>query len=318
MNFAKKLREVVASNFIEIAKTEENDASPRRTPDIDRVSPPAYMDAPPPPPVVPPVVPVTSESGTIAPDNDTDHPANEVAAETTTVPETVVAEPVPVSVEPPVSAPARRNLLALVAPHEPVDLERILQEARLPQVPFSAEQAAKVLAALPADLPLQVKRITVKATMEAVERTRAIEPQELVADAMLKKAHLSDYREEFHGHVEALHQETDLEIERLQAEIERLRQLKASFDRKKRALNQAADERIAQMEQVIVFFQSEVAQELEQAKPLTVDDDEELPPFMRDDSVMKMLGMETAAAAPEGANNEEERRPLASAGSTAH
>src|SRR5262245_11820146 len=58
-----------------------------------------------------------------------------------------------------------------------VDFDRMFAGANLPHVGFTAEQVAKVLAALPNDLPMQVKRLTLKATLEAVDRDAVIDPQ---------------------------------------------------------------------------------------------------------------------------------------------
>jgi hypothetical protein len=370
VNFAKKLKEVVASNFIEIAKTEEETpaAGAKATPEIDRVAAPSYMEAPPPAPTQPaatraeapttvarpvegravpqqtpaadkkpsltlapiappsptaerstsPVTPNRSTQDFIPPPPVTTTPAASTPVTSTPATSTPVAStpvtPTPAPVveapvaPPPKAAPAvspvRRSLIEIVAPNDPVDLEGIIREASLPSVPFSAEQAAKVLSALPMELPLQVKRLTVKATMEAVERDRAIEPQEIVADAMLKKGHLTNYRDEFRSKVEALHRETDLEIAdvkaeieremaRLKAEMDRMTAMKATYDRKLRSVEHATDERIVQMEQVIVFFQSEVARELDQqVAERHKEEEEELPPFMRDEAVFRMLGLE--------------------------
>jgi hypothetical protein len=325
--FIKKLKEVVASNFIEIAKSEEEIAVPSTTkamPEIDRAVAPSYMETAPPVVSLPrrqetPIetVVVTKEPDS-APIEET--PVEAIVSHVAAVASSLVkSEPEPVLPSPPPVATSRRSLLEIVAPNSPVDLEGIIREANLPSVPFVAEQAAKVLSALPADLPLQVKRLTVKATMEAVERDRTIDSQEIVADAMLKKGHLSNYREEFRAKVDALHRETELElaevkaqiereVARLQVEAERLNALKVSYDRKMRAMELATDERIAQMEQVIVFFQSEFARELDQQ---VIDrhntEEEELPPFMRDDAVFRMLGLEkeTAQTDDEGEASEE-------------
>ena len=304
MNFAKKLREVVASNFIEIAKTEGDRpaVNDTHTPEIDRASTPQYMDVRPALPAAAPEFRALQKEEIAAPFEEAAD-ANAIIAQTGEVPNKAAEATGGTSAVAPLST--KRTAIEWVAPNEPVSIDAILSEANLPHVAFAAEQAAKVLSALPNDLPLQVKRLTVKATLDAVDRSRAIDPKEIVADAMLKKGHLTLYRDEFRAKVEALHQEADdetaairqqieQEMARLKAESERLKTLKTAIDRKRRAVELAADERMAQMEQVIVFFQSELASELDrQATARPTDSEEELPSFMRDDAVFRMLGLES-------------------------
>jgi hypothetical protein len=277
VNFAKKLRDVVASNFIEIARTDE-DA------DRSRVSAPEeYLPAQP-APSAPPEPPVTAE------------PAPAVR---------------PVADSAPHADWTGQDLTEFVGADGTVDFNRVLSSANLPHLGFTAEQVAKVLAALPNDLPMQVKRLTLKATLEAVDRNTVIDPQDVVADAMLKKMHVAQYRDSLRAHVEMLRQDNAAKIVGLQTEIDRLKAASESAEQKRRVAETACDEQMALMEQVVVFFQSETAQNLSAAGSTSDEDEEELPPFMRDDAVFRMLGLDPA---PDDAEAEDGKEAVPAAG----
>ena len=67
----------------------------------------------------------------------------------------------------PVSAPeaAKPNV---VNPDNTVSFEALYSLANLPSVPFTAEQILELLASMPADLPLESRRATVRVTMAAM------------------------------------------------------------------------------------------------------------------------------------------------------
>jgi hypothetical protein len=270
VNFARKLRDVVASNFIEIARTDEDAAGSR-----EQHPRPAGLESPTAPEQPAPVI-----------------PAREVS-----IPKATWAE---------------QDLTGFVGADGAVDFDRVLAGANLPRLGFTAEQVAKVLAALPNDLPMHVKRLTVRATLEAADREIVIDPQDVVADAMLKKVHVAQYRDALRAYVETVRRENGAEIERLQAEIERLKGASEAAEQKRRAADIACGERMTLMEQVVVFFQTEAppVQTASGVDDIEDGDDEELPPFMREDAVFRMLGLDPAPA-DAGASDGDEAVPTA-------
>jgi hypothetical protein len=213
-----------------------------------------------------------------------------------------------------------------------VDFERLMREANLPPVRFSAEQASKILSALPEDLPMRVKRMTVKATLDAVDPTAAIAPEDVVADAMLKKMHIAQYREALGDKVAEQRAAIEAEIARTRAEIEAaIARMEREIVRRQEAIaaleltkHRAAEEcgkRIQQMEQVVLFFQAEaVAADpatpvaniatATAAAPSAPESEDELPPFMRDEAIYRLLGMDekdAKAAEDESSEGGEER-----------
>jgi hypothetical protein len=230
----------------------------------------------------------------------------------------------PVSVAPVSSAPTERmdqyaigyDPLPLMGANGVVDFERLVREANLPAVRFSAEQASKILSALPDDLPMRVKRMTVKATLDAVDPTAVIAPEDVVADAMLKKMHIAQYREALGEKVSAqkaaieadialTRAEIEAEIARMEKEIVRRQEAIAALEQSKQRAVEECGKRIHQMEEVVLFFQAEAAA-AEPAVPVssiatatanapapnTPEAEDELPPFMRDSAVYRLLGLE--------------------------
>lgn len=204
--------------------------------------------------------------------------------------------------------------LPLLGTNGAVDFDRLVREANLPAVRFTAEQASKILAALPDDLPMRVKRMTVKATLDAVDPTAVIAPEDVVADAMLKKMHIAQYREALGEKVSAqkaaieadialTRAEIEAQIARLEKEIVRRQESIVSLEQARQRAAEECGKRIHQMEEVVLFFQAEAAA-AEPAAPVSTiataaasapsvaEPEDELPPFMRDSAVYRLLGLE--------------------------
>ncbi|GAB4452278.1 MAG: hypothetical protein OHK0029_02880 [Armatimonadaceae bacterium] len=219
------------------------------------------------------------------------------------------AESIPqatVAAEAPTTDTAITNPLEFLDSKGMVDLATVLRQANLPPVNFTADQAAKLLVALPADLPMRVKRLTVQAALDAVTTENPVDPQNIVADAMLKRFHISQFQEALDERLTGMQRVQQGEIEQLEAELARvtadlqgrIQALQKEVD-KEEARRQTALEicqkRVSQMEQVILFFQTDEAV-LQAAQPAaTVTEEDELPPFMRDDVVRRMLNIEGEA-----------------------
>jgi hypothetical protein len=280
VNFAKKLRDVVASNFVEIARADE-DAAPRHdAAEEAKESRPARQ--PERTMGVAPAAPTASD--------DSEQPLIAVQPSVENAPRASWAE---------------HDLTEFIAADGTVDFDRVLAGANLPRIGFTAEQVAKVLAALPSDLPMHVKRLTLKATLEAVDRNAVIDPQDVVADAMLKKMHVGQYRDALRTYVETLLQGNAAKIERLQDEISRLKAASEAAEQKHHAAESACDGQMSLMENVVVFFQSEAASVQPHASGETEENEDELPPFMRDDAVFRMLGLEPASEGNEVGESQE-------------
>jgi hypothetical protein len=97
------------------------------------------------------------------------------------------------------------NLSEITAPEEKVqsavdnngvvNFVTVYQSAGLPISPFTAEQALDVIASLPSNLPIEIRRATVQATLTAMGKALGVNTETVVADASRKLAALSAYED---------------------------------------------------------------------------------------------------------------------------
>lgn len=321
MRFAKKLREVVANNFLEIARPEEAPPARKADASFDDYDPSTWREQ-----IMPEqTLPESVLSTTTADEDDvsaaevetTEVPLTESSAEADT-PQEDAPLPLP-------TLQSGRELLSYVSDSGVIDLLGLLAGAELPPVAFGAEKAAQIVSALPNDLPMRVKRVTVKTTLEAVNRN--IDANDIVSDAVLKKMVIGQARDALAEQFSVMQKNAQDEIARLQAEIVRLRGFDEQTEKRCRVADKSFAETLDQMEQVIFFFQPE---EQVVETPATEDD---LPPFMRSDNVARLLKLneskkaeadtsalddarvpETASAATERRTRSRRRIPVAETG----
>jgi hypothetical protein len=196
VSLAKKLREVVAANFIEIARVE---------------TPPAKKEEV----AAPPVEASPSTLGTYA-EAELDSFLKGVGASPTPVETPAEPEVLP---EPVAPTPVLVSLADAVSEEGDVDFGRVFQQYELPTAPFSAEQAMNMLQSLPRDLALRTKRVTVNTTLSAIGKVVGATPQDVVTDAARKKETLERYVESLGHEIDETSTNTQSEIERLEAEI---------------------------------------------------------------------------------------------------
>ncbi len=135
---------------------------------------------------------------------------------------TKIASPEPRTVENVVSSIPGPNLedikvmpatvQSALAPGGMVRFETVYQNAGLTPVPFSAEQALEVIASLPIELPIAVKRSTVHATLGAMGKALGVNTETVIADASRKLAALDAY-------VDALDLQSKQYVSKLNTEI---------------------------------------------------------------------------------------------------
>jgi hypothetical protein len=282
VSLAKKLREVVAANFIEIARVE--------TPAGPAAPVPADGQSAPPP------------AGTMpggAPDLDA---ATEEGRRTAEAELDSLLTPLPTPVEPdapaaaPEPEPVLPRLLDAVNAEGDIDFERVYLHQGLKSAPFTAEQAMNMLTALPRDLPLRFKRVTVRATLDAIGAVVGATPKDIVADAVAKRERL----EAFAAGVE---EESTAEVARLQEEIAALQAALKDTQKKRDAARAGVQSRIDVMDQVTVFFDYEEDEaEAAAIAAEAASEDTEVPAFMQEDAVLRLLGLANEGAGTEKAN----------------
>jgi hypothetical protein len=104
-----------------------------------------------------------------------------------------------------------------------VKFAAIYEAAKLPAVPFSAEQIMEMFAALPAELPLQSRRQMIKVSINAMGRSIGATPENIVADASRKLAALAAYTEHLTQETNELVSLSEQKIALLQQQIEETR-----------------------------------------------------------------------------------------------
>lgn len=95
----------------------------------------------------------------------------------------------------------------------------IYAEAGLPAVPFSAEEMREMLRSLPAELPLPMRRQTIKVTLDALGKTVGANADTITADASRKVAALAAYAGRLTEETARSVSEAEAEIAALQAQM---------------------------------------------------------------------------------------------------
>ncbi len=109
---------------------------------------------------------------------------------------------------------------AAVAEDGSVDFLAVYRSAKLEPVSFGAEQMLAMITSLPKELPLDVKRQTVKVSLTALGQSLGATPETIVADASRKLAALAAYEESFTESTTEKIAMAEKEIAAFQAEIE--------------------------------------------------------------------------------------------------
>ena len=115
------------------------------------------------------------------------------------------------------------SALPSTADNKPLDFPAIYRAAKLPETGFGAEQMLETLASLPAELPLETKRITVRAMLGTLGKTTGATPETLVADASRKLAALHSFTGFMDKKTGESIAQNETEIAGLQAQIEEKR-----------------------------------------------------------------------------------------------
>ena len=134
-----------------------------------------------------------------------------------------------------------------------LDFGAIYAAAKLPSTQFGADEMLGVLGSIPSDVPLQTKRVTVKAVLGGMASMGA-SPENIVADASRKLAAL----EAFHGFMERKTGETietsQREIAELEAQIEARRQAVQNARGELARVTQGCEAQAERLDEVLEFF----------------------------------------------------------------
>ena len=134
-----------------------------------------------------------------------------------------------------------------------LDFNAIYAAAKLPETQFGADEMLNVLSSIPADVPLQTKRVTVKAVLGGMAAMGA-SPENIVADASRKLAAL----QAFNGFMEKKTSETietsQKVIAELEAQIETRRQAMQNARGELARVTQGCEAEAEKLDEVLEFF----------------------------------------------------------------
>ena len=293
MNFAKKLREVVVANFVEISRPEDeqDEATKEQEDPLLSLSDPATLRAP----------SISTENGVAVADG-TGVGTLSLSAEPPAAPAEPYHDPIMAmalglrdtmataqAVEyAPVSDP-----FELIAEDGTIDFERWYAVGGLDRnIAFTAEKALGTLSKLGPGLPLREKRQMLTVVISAMGESVGATTDVIVADAERKRSRLDQYVTDLTERATEIESSENDEIARLRAEIaDREARVRDLEERKCRAIA-TTRKQVDQFDQVVAFFSAsdEPAPDSEEEEH-----DEEIPSFLSDDSVKRMLGIAKAA-----------------------
>ena len=134
----------------------------------------------------------------------------------------------------------------------------VYEAAGVSPTPFSAEQALELIQAMPADLPLEIRRQTVKATLSTIGKTLGATPQTIVADATRKAAALDAYLNAFGKKSEEFVGKVEGEIKTLEAQIAEKRKAIEVAKHRVEDLSKFCDREAERLDDVLEFFSLDV------------------------------------------------------------
>jgi len=139
-----------------------------------------------------------------------------------------------------------------------LDFGGIYQVAALPSTPFSAEQTLEMIQSFPANLPLDMKRMAVNATISTMGKTLGVTPESIVADASRKLAALAAYETDHTKQAEAFVATAEAEIDNLLAQVEEKRQAILVTRQQDAAVRAQCDAEADHLDDILEFFSMDV------------------------------------------------------------
>ena len=139
-----------------------------------------------------------------------------------------------------------------------VNFSSIYGLANLPASPFSAEQVLELLASLPAELPIESKRATVKVTVNAMAKATGVTSDAIVADASRKLAALAAYAKSYSDQASQFIANADAEITSLQAQIEHKKAAIEDAKSKQAQMVHSCTAESDRLDEVLEFFSLDV------------------------------------------------------------
>lgn len=167
---------------------------------------------------------------------------------------TTAAIPVAPVVAPEPPKPAAAPEPPTLSADKTLDFQAIYQFARVPGVPFSAEQTLAMLEQLPHGMPLEMKRQTVQVTLSAMGTAIGATRSTIVSDAELKRNTLQQYADAQGKKTDDYVATAESEIAELQRQIAQKESEIFSAKEKQSCVRSLCDDESTRLESVLSFF----------------------------------------------------------------
>lgn len=142
----------------------------------------------------------------------------------------------------------------VMGPDGTVNYAAIYQLANLPVASFTAENVLELLASLPAELPIESKRATLKVTLGALGKTSGASSESVVADASRKLAALASYAQSYAKQASDYVDLASQEITRLETQIAERKKAIEQAKSKAALMVSACDQESDRLDDVLEFF----------------------------------------------------------------
>ncbi len=152
-------------------------------------------------------------------------------------------------------------------PDGAIDFGALFKHANLPDAPFTAEQTIDMLASLPSNLPLEVRRQTVAVTIGAMGKAIGATPESIVADASRKLAALASFEQNFSRQVAEFVAAANFEIAELEKQMKEKREAITDAQTKQADVTRRCEAEADRLDDVLEFFSMDVAPSRHAATP---------------------------------------------------
>ena len=194
----------------------------------------------------------------------------------------------------PPAAPGAWRFADLLLPGGRIDTDAVYRYAQVPAVPLSAELLLQALANLPADIPERARPAALQVTVGSLTQAVGIAVESVIADARMRHTRLAQFWDalvaEQAREAETLHRaaiEIEQAIAAKNAELAALRADLLAMDAVADVTRRDCETRLAQLQEVIACLDTTPTV----SAPMVSAQGDELPAFLRDDSVRRILGI---------------------------
>ncbi|MBI5707698.1 MAG: hypothetical protein HZC36_12005 [Armatimonadetes bacterium] len=144
--------------------------------------------------------------------------------------------------------------LPVISSDGKVSFEAIYKMAKLPQEAFTAENVLELFAQLPAELPIESKRATLKVTLGAMSKTSGVTIESVLADASRKLAALASYSESHEKQAQSFVAASEQQIAQLQSQIASIKRAIEDAKTRSTGVSQACESESNRLDDVVEFF----------------------------------------------------------------